>query len=61
MSKESCVVKTAVKCTSMAFMQSFRSVYFISYLSVDQRDADPVIVEEQAALGSVIIQLLQRQ
>lgn len=32
-----------------------------SYLSVDQRDADPVIVKQEAALGSVVVELLQTQ
>ena len=32
-----------------------------SYLGVDEGDADPVIVEEHAALGPVLIQLLVEQ
>lgn len=32
-----------------------------SYLGVDKRDADPVIVEEHAALGPVLVQLLVEQ
>lgn len=28
------------------------------YLSVDQRDTDPVVVEQQTALGSVVIEFL---
>lgn len=31
------------------------------YLCVDQRDADPVVVEQQATLASVVVQLLQTQ
>lgn len=31
------------------------------YLGVDERDADPVIVKQHAALGSVLVQLLVEQ
>lgn len=34
-------------------------LYWQIYLSVDQWDADPIIVKQQAALCSVVIQLLQ--